>query len=204
LKAKRALTRLAALFGIFGPGLFGLVLASLTLLDYNFLRSLGWDPFSAPTLDWPSGLALGPHAGLMTATFLFSGASLSFFALGLRNKLSTGRLGIILMTLAGLALMGLAFSTDPTLRTTPPTWHGRLHDLSFVLLGLALMPGMLALGLAFRHEPRWANLTIYTLGTASLALPAFFIKGPAFYVFLAAILAWCEVIALRLWNLSRL
>ena len=71
------------------------------------------------------------------------------------------------------------------------------------MLGLALMPGMLALGLAFRHDPRWANLAFYTLATASLALPAFFIKGPAFYVFLAAILAWCEVIALRLWNLSR-
>lgn len=202
MKAKRTFTRLAALFGILGPGLFGLVLASLTLLDTNFLRSLGWDPFTAPTIDWPSGLALGPHAGFMTATFLISGASLSFFALGLRNQLSSGRSGILLLALAGLALMGLAFTTDPTLRSTPPTWHGRLHDLSFVVLGLALMPGMLALGLAFRRDPRWANLAFYTFCTAGLALPTFFIKGAAFYVFLAAILAWYEVIALRLWNLS--
>ena len=166
------------------------------------MRSLGWDPIRAPTMDWPSGLALGPLGWIVTVTFLFSGASLAVFALGLRPKLSTGSSGITLLVLGGLALMGLAFSTDPTLRTSPATWHGRLHDLSFVLLGITLMPGMLMLGASFRCDPRWVDLAVYSFATASLALPTFFIKGVAFYVFLVAILIWCEVMTFRLWRLS--
>ena len=109
---------------------------------------------------------------------------------------------IVLLALAGFAMMGLAFSTDPTLRTSPATWHGRLHDLSFVLLGITLMPGMLVLGATFRRDPRWTDLSAYSFATASLALPTFFIKGASFYVFLVAILIWYEVIAFRLWRLS--
>jgi hypothetical membrane protein len=202
LKTKFSFTRLAAMLGMLGPGLFGCVLAGLTYTEYDFMSSLGWDAFKAPTLDWPSGLALGPFGWIMTATFLVSGVSLLVFAFGLRRKLSGGRAGSLLLALAGLALMGLAFHTDPTLRASAATWHGRLHDLSFVILGITLMPGMLVLGASFRNDPRWKDLAVYTFATASLALPTFFIKGAAFYVFLVAILIWCELTAVRLWRLT--
>jgi hypothetical protein len=176
------------------------MLAGLTLLKYEFLLSLGWDPLRAPTFDWPSGLALGPLGGLMTATFILCGAAMAVFALGLGSNLqnNTGKLGAALMVLAGLALAGLAFTTDPTLRSTPATWHGRLHDASFILLGLALIPSMLVLGLAFRFDARWKDLSLYTWVTAALALPAFALKGAAFYVFLLAVLLWSEALAWRL------
>jgi hypothetical protein len=107
------------------------------------------------------------------------------------------------LSLAGLALAGLAFTTDPTIRSTPATWHGRLHDLSFVMLGLTLMPAMIAFGLAFRTNDHWMNLSFYTWITVALAFPAFWLKGAAFYVFMLAVLVWCEVVALRLSSIIR-
>ena len=98
--------------------------------------------------------------------------------------------------LAGFAMMGLVFTTDPTLGSTSRTWHGLLHDGFFVLLGLTLMPSMLVLGFVFRQKEQWKDLSIYTWSTVALAVPTFWLKGVAFYVFLLAILVWDEVIAL--------
>ena len=204
--AARSLTRLAALSGFLGPIIFGLTLAVLTLVKYDFLRSLGWDPLTAPTFDWPSGLALGPYGWIMTSIFILSGGLIIFFAFGLfpaLPKLSVSRAACLLLAFSGLALMGLAFTTDPTLRTTPATWHGRLHDASFVLLGLTLLPAILLLGLAFRHDPRWKNLSLYTFLTLALVFPSFWLKGTAFYAFLGTILVWMEVVALRLYRVTQ-
>jgi hypothetical protein len=193
--------KLAARAGMIGPFLFGSVLITLTVLKYDFLLSLGWHPLRAPTFDWPSGLALGDYGWIMTATFILSGLMMILFALGLRPSLPPVRpalIGILLLILAGFALMGMAFTTDQTIRSTPVTWHGRLHDLSFVLLGFTLVPAMILLGFAFGQDRYWNHLPLYTWITAVLALPMFWLKGAAFYVFLLAVLIWCEVAALRL------
>lgn len=190
------LIELAALTGMVGPLLFALVMTGLTIVEADFMRSLGWDPFHA-VLDWPSGLALGPYGWLMTAVFFVAGAAMIFFAYGLQLALKE-RLGTTLMMLAGLAMMGLVFPTDPTLGSTSRTWHGILHDAFFVLLGLTLMPSMLVLGFVFRQREPWKDLSIYTWCTVALALPTFWLKGVAFYVFLLAILVWDEIIAMRL------
>jgi hypothetical protein len=199
----RSLTRLAALGGLLGPIVFGLTLAVLTLVKYDFLRSLGWDPLIAPTFDWPSGLALGPYGWIMTSTFIISGGLTIFFSYGLFPALQPfplSRAACLLLALSGLALMGLAFTTDPTIRSTPATWHGRLHDASFVLLGLTLLPAILLLGIAFRRDPRWKNLSLYTYLTLALVFPSFWLKGAAFYLFLGAILVWMEIVALCLYK----
>jgi hypothetical membrane protein len=187
---------------LIGPVLFTVVLATLTIVKYDFLLSLGWHPINEPTFDWPSGLALGPYGWIMTATFIITGLIMTLFArrLFLDLKLTrASKLGTTLMAFAGLFLAALAFTTDPTIRDTPATWHGRLHDLSFVLLGLTLFPAMIALGFAFRADERWKSLAVYTWGTLAMAGPAFFIKGAAFYVFLLAILVWNEIAAIRLY-----
>ncbi|WKZ40891.1 MAG: DUF998 domain-containing protein [Anaerolineales bacterium] len=185
----------------FGPILFALVLITLTIVEYDFLLSLGWHPIHDPTFDWPSGLALGRFGWIMTATFIVSGMLMTM--LGIRLFLDfkpapASKAGSTLMMFAGLALAALSFTTDPTIRDTPSTWHGRLHDLSFVLLGLTLFPAMIALGFAFRSDEKWRNLSLYTWGTLALAAPAFALKGAAFYVFLFAILVWNEVVAIWL------
>jgi hypothetical protein len=193
--------KLAARAGIIGPLLFGIVVITLTILKYDFLRALGWHPINDPTFDWPSGLALGSYGWIMTLTFLASGLMLTLFASGLSLSLPPAyisRLAALALSLAGLAMAGLAFTTDPTIRSTPATWHGRLHDLSFVLLGLTLMPAMVLFGVAFRSDPHWKSLSTYTWLTVALAIPTFWLKGAAFYVFILAVLAWCEIVAMRL------
>jgi len=193
--------KLASRAGIIGPLLFGGVVTTLTILKYDFLLSLGWDPIHAPTFDWPSGLALGAYGWIMTLTFIISGLLLTFFASGLRLSLPRSRVALnstFTLSLAGIALACLAFTTDPTIRSTPATWHGEYHDLAFVLLGITLMPAMILLGFAFRHNVQWRSLSSYTWGTALLAVPTFSLKGAAFYIFLLAVLVWMEVIAIRL------
>ena len=194
--SKSRLIRLAALAGIIGPALFAVVVTSLTFVEANFMRSIGWNPFGN-VLDWPSGLAMGPYGWLMTINFFISGAMMAFFAYGLKLALQE-KLATTLLMLAGLAMMGLIFTTDPTIRSYPKTWHGFLHDGFFAVLGIVLMSGMLLLGRVFQRNEEWKNLSIYTWGTLALVIPTFWLKGMAFYVFLAAILIWSEVIAFRL------
>jgi hypothetical protein len=96
----------------------------------------------------------------------------------------------------------MAVPSDPTFRSYTKTWHGFLHDMFFVLLGLALLVAMLALGRVFQNDPRWKGYGIYTYVTAALGLPSFALKGAAFYLFLVAILTWGFVIARKLLSLS--
>ena len=186
---------------LLGPILFALVLVTLTIIQYDFLRGLGWHPINDPTFDWPSGLALGPYGIVMTATFIISGLLIALLALRLKADLkpaATSQAGYVLLVLSGLALASLAFTTDPTIRSTPATWHGRLHDLSFVLLGLTLFPSMIVLGFAFQQNKSWKRFSLYTWLTVACAIPAFVLKGAAFYVFLLAILFWIETLAWKL------
>ncbi len=194
--------RMEAVAGVAGPALFATIVTTLTLVQYPFMRSLGWDPIRHPTFDWPSGLALGPLGWIMTATFLICGALMSLFAWGLRGELSdhAGQIGTILMTWAGVAMMGLAFTTDRVITPLPISWHGRLHDMAFMALGLTLIPAMLSLAISFRRYERWKHLAVLTWITFVLAVPTFAIKGLIFYAFLAVILAWNELAAIGLWQ----
>ena len=195
--------KLAALAGIIGPFLLGSVITILTIVERDFMTSIGWklnDP-----LDWPSGLALGPHGWIMTLTFLLCGILIIIFASGLHLGLPRVRLASIatrLLFLAGIGLIGLVSPTDKTIRTTPATWQGNLHNGAFVVIGLTLMPAMILLGFVFLKDRRWKNLAIYTWLTVALAIPTFWMKGFAFYVFLLAMLVWCEVIAFRLRSIN--
>lgn len=196
--------KIAALAGIIGPLLLGSVITLLTILERDFMLSIGWK-LNAP-LDWPSGLALGPIGWIMTLTFFVSGILIIVFASGLRLSLLSLRsagIAIWLLILAGVGMIGLISPTDKTIRTTPKTWHGILHDSSFAAIGLTLMPAMILLGYIFRKDPRWQNLAVYTWITVALAVPTFWMKGVAFYIFLAAILLWCEVIAFRLLSTTK-
>ena len=190
------LIHLAALAGLTGPLLLAVVITVLTIIQADFMRTLGWNPLG-PVIDWPSGLALGPYGWLMTIAFFVCGGMMAFFAYGLKIALKNG-LGTTLLMIAGFAMMGLIFTTDQTLASTSRTWHGLLHDSFFALLGLTLMPGMLLLGRVFQKNEQWKDLTLYTWATLALVIPTFWLKGLAFYVFLLAILTWIVVVALRL------
>ncbi len=202
LSPGESMRKVGAIAGMIGPALFAVVVPTLTLAQYPFMRSLGWDPLLHPTFDWPSGLALGPIGWIMTPTFILCGILMSLFAWGLRGQLDdkAGQIGTILMTWAGVALMGLAFSTDRAITPVPMSWHAQLHDLAFMSLGLLLIPAMIMLAVSFQHHERWKTLSMITWIAFALAMPTFTIKGIVFYAFLAVVLAWNELAAARLWN----
>jgi hypothetical protein len=195
--------RLAAYAGIIGPVLLGSVITILTIAERDFMTSIGWK-LRVP-LDWPSGLALGPYGWIMTLTFAISGILIMIFALGLRLSLPSGRLTAIsiwLLVLAGVGMIGLISPTDKTIDRPLRTWHGILHDSSFVVIGITLMPAMILLGFVFRKDERWKDLAVYTWITVALAIPTFWLKFFAFYFFLLAILIWCEVMTFRLLKIT--
>lgn len=195
------LIRTAVVAGTVGPLAFGLTVAGLSVAEYDFMRGLGWHPISAPTFDWPSGLALGPYGLVMTLAFVVGGAGLALLALGVGRSLRAGAVGgiaVALLVVAGVAMAALASPTDPTLTTRVATVTGRIHDLSYVALGLSLFPAILLFAVAFRRDPAWRPLSIWTWLTLALAAPAFILKGPAFYVFLVAVLVWVEAVAATL------
>lgn len=194
--------RWAALAGLGGVGFFTLVVVALTVAQYDFMRGLGWHPWLAPTLDWPSGLALGPWGWVMTLAFGVCGILLFGFAHGLGQHLP-GRAGQVAhwgLWGAGCALLALMAPTDPTFRTTPATLAGRVHDAAFVALGLSLFPALIATGFAMRAWPNGQRWALYTWLTVGLALPAFALKGAAFYVFLLAVSGWFLNVAGWLWR----
>ncbi len=197
------LIRAVALAGMLGPILLAGVIVILTILEYDFLRGLRWHPLYATTIDWPSGLTLGPYGWIMVSAFILSGLLLAGFALGLHWQLTrTGELSWAprLLFVAAVAMILLGFKTDPTYRTTPHTTHGLIHDGAFVLLGLTLLPAMFLLARRFQQDPVWQPYARYTLITVLVIAPAFALKGIAFYLFLVGVLLWFEIIALRLWQ----
>src|SRR5512138_2995873 len=101
----------AALVGMVAPVLFAVVVTGLTIAEADFMRTLGWNPLG-PVIDWPSGLAMGPYGWIMTITFFVCGAMMVFFAYGMQLALQE-RLATTLLMAAGVAMMGLVF-TSPT------------------------------------------------------------------------------------------
>lgn len=198
------LRRRVLLAGMLGSPLLGGTIAALSLAQYAFMRSLGWHPLAAPTVDWPSGLALGPYGWAMDVAFVVGGSLMAVFGHGVGRLLASGSaappralsIGGALLACAGAGLALLAFHTDPTNLPWPRTWHGAIHDAAYVALGLALLPGMALLALGMRRAGR-PGLALYTALTLAAAVPGFIIKGWLFYVFLVALLAWFPIVAWR-------
>ena len=193
--------RRAVLAGMAGPILFASVLASLTALQYDFLVGIGWEPLRNPAGVWPSGLSLGPYGWVQDLDFAVSGLLLAVFAVGLHRGMTGGsRAGPALLFVAGIAMALLAFETDPMDRAGPRTLHGFIHDAAFVLFVLALVPALFLLWRRMREDPRWRGHARYTLVTALIASACLVLPGAAYYLFLAAMLAWFEVTAVKLWR----
>jgi hypothetical protein len=111
---------MTAVAGIVGPILFAAALLSLTVLQYDFMVGIGWQPWRDPAGAWPSGLALGPYGWAQTASFIVSGVLLMIFATGLHLGVTGGlgsRAGPGLLLVSGTAMALMGFETDPIRRT---------------------------------------------------------------------------------------
>jgi hypothetical protein len=204
-RTKRTMIRMAAVAGMAGPVLFGTVLVALTVFRYDFMLGMGWRPLGDPAGAWPSGLALGPYGRVQTLTFVISGFLLATFAVGLHLGVADGRgsgVGPALHFVAGVAIVLMAFETDPLRRTTSRTLHGLIHDLAFVLFVLALLFALFFLWRRLRKDPLWRSHARYTLVTGIVATLLFLLPGAAYYVYFAVVLAWISITGYNLWRVS--
>ena len=194
----------AALAGLVGATVFAVVVVFLTLVEYGFMLRLGWNPLGSSDVPWPSGLALGSLGWLQVLNFAFFGLTLIFFALGLhRGVAPSGRLswvGPTLLVVAGVALVLAAFKTDAHLMQGPQTWHGAIHFVAFLLLALSFLLSLFFWWRRLRGDPSWRGYALYTIITALLFIVLLLasIWQWGFYLFLANVLIWIELMALRL------
>jgi Protein of unknown function (DUF998) len=201
---RRRIIEAAALAGMIGPVLFGIVLLALTALQYDFMLGMGWRPLVDPAGAWPSGLALGPYGHVQVANFVVSGLLLALFAVGLH--LGAGRttpIGTGLLVVAGVMMALMGFETDPIRRAGPRSVHGMIHDMAFVLFVSAFLASLFLLWRRFGVDPLWRKHARYTLATGVLATVLLVLPGVAYYLFIATLLFWIEVSAIRLWHLTK-
>jgi hypothetical protein len=209
----RTLRRLADA-GLIGPIVFGVMITILTLLEYDFLLGLGWDPIYSSDVPWPSALALGPYGYLQVANFVFFGGCLISFGLGLQRGVRAGGrtswVGPALVIIAGIAMLLLGFKADPRTSGLPQSWYGRIHALAFFVVALAILAAYFVLWRRLRRDSLWSGYGSYTLISGVLCTILLFmsftdliIPGQvAFYLFLVVMLAWIEVIAIRLRSIA--
>ena len=201
---KRRIIKLAGIAGTIGPVLFGGVLLTLSVLEYNFMLGIGWQPVADPAGAWPSGLALGPYGAAQIANFVVSGFLLCLFALGLYLEIATRHAstspGTALLFLAGVAMTLMGFRTDPIERVRPRSLHGLIHDSAFVVFVIAFLAALFFLWWGLRWDAHWQGHARYTLATGIMAMLLLLLPGVAYYLFLVTLLAWIEVTAIRLWR----
>ena len=199
--------RNGGLAGMIGPAMFALIVVVLTVLQYKFMVGLGWDPVGVSDVPWPSALALGPYGFLQVLNFIFFGVMLIVFAAGLQRGVATAgwtsRLGPACLFVAGVALVLLAFKTDPHMSARSHTWHGSVHIGAFLLLGLTFLAALLFLWRRLEKDPTWRGYGLYSLVSAGIAGVLFFVPGQvAVYLFFAVLLTGVEVLAIRLHSLT--
>jgi hypothetical protein len=201
---KRRIIKLAGIAGTIGPVLFGGVLLTLSVLEYNFMLGIGWQPVADPAGAWPSGLALGPYGAAQIANFVVSGFLLCLFALGLYLEIASRHAstspGTALLFLAGVAMTLMGFRTDPIERVRSRSLHGLIHDSAFVVFVIAFLAALFFLWWGLRWDARWQDHARYTLATGIMAMLLLLLPGVAYYLFLVTLLAWIEVTAIRLWR----
>lgn len=200
--AKNLITpRRAGIAGILGTTLFAAALVFLTIVEYEFMLSIGWKPLSDPGGAWPSGLALGPYGWMINAGFIISGSLLMVFSIGLHRGIKEGsRIGPAFLFVSGAAMASMAFSTDPILREGPRSLHGWIHDISFIVFALSMLVSLFFLWRRFEKEPLWRAHARYTLATGLVAVICLFLPGLAYYFFIVVLLAWIFVTAMKLWR----
>lgn len=192
--------RNGALAGLVAPVMFGAVILVLTVAQYDFMVGLGWHPLRDSGVPWPSGLALGPHGWLHVANSAVVGALLVVFAFGLHRGMAGGsKVGPALLAVTGAAFVLSGFKTDPDISGGPQSWHGMIHGIAYLLIVFSILPTFFFLWRRMRRDPLWRGHGLYTLITG-VAMVVLFLTpwSPSFYFFLALMLVWVEVTALRL------
>ena len=192
------------------PALFAVVVAALTIVQSDFLRSVGWDPVRRSEAGWPSVLALGEYGWVQVANFAVSGLLEAAFAVGLARPLrrTSATIGCMLLAVTGVGLALEAFKPDAPAGSGSPTWHDEIHGTVFPVVVTSAMATAFVLAVGLWNERGWRGYGLYSLLTATVALGTLPLQtasafGQLFeYVFFGSLLLWLELLAIRLWLLA--
>jgi hypothetical protein len=200
--------------GLVAPPLFATGLVALTLLQWDYLRDLGFRWSDHGDSAWPSGLAQGPIGFGQVLNFLVFGILLLLFSSGLSRELRSGGRGRVasgLLLAFGASWLLVAFPEDGPPFGEPSTWSGYLHGLGFLGVVVTSVAAMTATGLALRRRDEWRGFTAACMLAAVGAFFFLFVLVFALerattvgmYGFFAVILVWVEALALRLRSVTR-
>jgi hypothetical protein len=168
---------------------------AISWLQEDFMERLGWDV-------WPSGLALGPHGWLQIVNFILLGALLILFALAVRAVPARNRwmqVAPVLLALAGVGGLMLAFKTDPPHRDA--TWHGIVHGAAYFTWLAPLVLSYPFTWWRVRGHPAWRKARAPSALAVLLFPPALLLPdrdSAGNYLFFAIVLTPLAVIAIRL------
>lgn len=203
---QRQLTR-AALAGFLAGPLFLGVVALLTWTEIETLRDLGWRFVGSSEVPWPSALALGDYGWAQVANFVATGFLLFIFARGFRwlwQARSGGRPALVALTVLAASVALSAFPTDHATAAGrgPDTWHGTIHIVAFILLGITSLVAPAFIAWALSGRPEWQQVRRISMVVPLLLLGSFvasvFVGAVAFLVYLVIAFGWVAVLARRL------
>ena len=183
------------------PPLFVVIVIVLTAHQWAFLHHLGWRVWGTGDVPWPSSTALGGWGWVQVLNFLQLGLAVLVLGWDLSRLLPVRRAATVArraLLLAGLALVALCFKTDP--HATIKTWHGAIHVIAFSVLVLAMLVAMVAVSRAADAPLGWVSALAAAAWIAFTAVSVAWSRSGAVFGTLAllTILAWVEILALRL------
>jgi hypothetical membrane protein len=164
------------------------------------------------------------HAWIMILGFLAFGLGAAALGVGLLWALAGGtaaRVGAVLALVAGIGIIvaGLArndcsselASCAALVDAGDVSWHHQVHDLVSALVFLCLFAAQVLLARAFRIDPRWSDLWVYSLASGLATLVLLVVYGTSAFsgwdglvqrVFIAVPQVWMVVLGLRLRRLG--
>ena len=202
-------TRQLATFAVVALPSFFVMIVIVTILELDFLRSLGWHlvrPGDSPP--WPSATALGDYGFLTVAAFVIGGSGALAVSVAVRRTLRV-RYSAAAWALAalGVAMLLLAFPVDRAMaeQRPPTTWHGAVHAAGFALLLLSAVASMVLVAIQSRRDSGWRDLAIPSWVAVAVMVMIFVLAADrviGFATVLVVLLAWMVVIALRAGQLA--
>jgi hypothetical protein len=189
--------------GALAPAVLLAVLLSVTVVEWSFLRRLGWSVVKQNEVGWPSILALSDIGWVVSAAFVASGLMGLGFAASLYRVLPvlSARVGALLIGAASGALTLVAF--DPELPgTVDRAWHAEIHARAYPVIPLACITAAAILAWSLWGTPGWSHQARAALAAFVVLVPSFLLTGAdsvgqlARYVLFGTLLAWLELLAL--------
>jgi hypothetical protein len=196
-------TRPLGRFALVMAPTFGIVVAILTALEWDFLHDHGWGLVHAKSssIAWPSGTADGRFGWVQVANFALLGLAVLGLRVALRRSIAVrARVAPLLLGAMGLALLACTPKTDKS--QSPKTWHGYVHAIaSLTLFALSIVTVPLVWRW-LRRDPAWAGESrvsaVAAVFVAGGLVVSFVENGSiAFCVYLAALLAWIAMLGAR-------